>query len=318
MFTRLSFLICAFAPLVGLLGAGSLQAEEKTSWGIYQIRWENDHFAQSLEEQIKELGAVPKHVLFFRDMKPNEGFPTKTAEICKEHGTIPVISQELWLYSEKKEDQDKSDWLGKINSGETDDYWRKWAEDAKAFEDEVIIRFGFEMNGDWFAWGQQPEPFKKAWQRVYKIVREDEGAQNVQFMFAPNVEFDETDLVQMAPYYPGDEFVELLGLDGYNFGDSGKEGEKWQTYNEVFEKSIAKMSLVEKPLILSEIGCTDGPGKAEWMRDFLERVRADSRVQGFIYYNNHDPKKEVQNWELDSDPETLKTFKTAITKGVLK
>ena len=311
-------LFFAFSTLVGLSGATSLQAKEETSWGLYQILWGNDDFEESLDEQIKELGAAPNYVLFFRDMNPKEGFPSTTVEICKQRGAIPVISHELWLHSENEREQDKTDWLEKINSGQTDDYWRKWANDAKDFEDEVIIRFGFEMNGDWFSWGQRPEPFKKAWQRVHKIVREDEGAQNVQFMFAPNIEFDETELVKMAPYYPGDEFVELLGLDGYNFGNSGEEGEKWQTYSEVFEKSIAKMSQIKKPLILSEIGCTDGPGKAAWMKDFLEKVKVDSRVQGFIYYNNHDPKKEVQNWELDSDPETLKIFKTAITKGVLK
>ena len=217
-----------------------------------------------------------------------------------------MISHELWLHSEREEDE--TDWLKKIISGETDDYWRKWANDAKDFEDEVIMRFGFEMNGDWFPWGQRPEPFKEAWKRVHKIVREDEGATNVQFMFAPNIEFDEKELVKIDPYYPGDEFVELLALDGYNFGNSGKEGEKWQTYSEVFEKSIAKMSQIKKPLILSEIGCTDGPGKAAWMRDFLEKVKADPRVEGFIYYNNHDPKKEEQNWGTRQRPGDSKNF----------
>ena len=291
----------------------SLEAEEKTSWGIYQIHWGNDHFEDSLKKQIEQLGATPRHVLFFRDMHSDRGFPTTTVEVCKQHGITPVISKELWLWREKKRDPKESDWLGRINSGKTDDYWREWAKDAKAFEDAVILRFGFEMNGDWFAWGQQPEAFKEAWKRVHSLVRDEGGALNVQFMFAPNVEFDEKNkLVAIEPYYPGDEFVELLGLDGYNFGDSGKKGEKWQTYDEVFEKSIAKMSQAKKPLILSEIGCADGPRKAGWMKDFLKKVSSDSRVQGFIYYNNFDPKKEEQNWELDSDPETLKIFKAAI------
>ena len=312
MLIRAFSLICALAALVAVSQATAQDSEKETSWGIYQIHWGAERFEAGLEKQIEQLGAVPKYVLFFRDMHSNRGFPTAAAEVCKRYGTTPVISKELWLWGERN--AKRSDWLKRINSGQTDDYWRKWAEDAKAFEADVILRFGFEMNGDWFGWGQQPEAFIAAWKRVYSIIRDDAGARNVLFMFSPNVEWDEKNkLSKIELYYPGDEFVELLGLDGYNFGDSHSESHSWQTYDEVFEKSIAKMSQAEKPLILAEIGCADGPRKARWMKDFLEKVKSDPRVEGFIYFNHFDPKKGEPNWLLNSDPETLEIFKEAMT-----
>jgi len=256
--------------------------------------------------QIKKLGAEPNYVLFFRDMHPGRGFPTKTVEVCKKHGATPVISQEIWRWSERR--AKNSNWLGKINAGETDDFWRKWANDAKAFDSEVILRFGFEMNGDWFAWGQQPKEFIQAWKRVHRLMRE-EGATKVKFMFSPNVEWDVNNHKSAIElYYPGNEFVDLLALDGYNFGNKHSKWHRWSSYEAVFEKSIQKMSKVNKPLILAEIGCADGPGKSQWVKDFLKAFRKDDRVDGFIYFNHFDPNKGEPNWLLDSDPETLQVF----------
>ena len=312
----LSSLLLLFTFVVGS-GASSAEAKEETPWGVYQIHWGTGGFEDGLKKQIDELGAVPNYVLFFRDMHPKRGFPTPAAEVCKRLGTTPVVSKELWLWGERN--AKRNDWLARINSGQTDDYWREWAKNAKAFEADVILRFGFEMNGDWFGWGQQPKAFKSAWKRVHKIIREDAGARNVQFMFAPNVEWDQRNkLAAIELYYPGDEFVELLGLDGYNFGDSHSKDHRWQSYQTIFEKSIAKMSQANKPLFLSEIGCAEGPRKAQWIKEFLKSVTSDSRVKGFIYYNHFDPNKGEPNWLLKSDPNTLKIFKDAIRNGQLK
>ena len=282
-------------------------AQVKKSWGVYQIHWGVKRFEAGLISQIKQLGAEPDYVLFFRDLHPGRGFPTQTVKVCKKYGATPVISQELWKWSERK--AKNNTWLKRINAGETDSFWRKWGEDAKAFDSAVVFRFGFEMNGDWFGWGQQPEEFIKAWQRVHRIIREEVGARKVQFMFSPNVEWDSNkEKCAIELYYPGDEFVDLLALDGYNFGDKHSKSHSWESYKTVFEKSIQKMSKSKKPLFLAEIGCADGPLKATWMKDFLHSIQRDDRVNGFIYFNHFDPNKGEPNWLLDSDPKTLKVF----------
>ncbi|MGZ0655046.1 glycoside hydrolase family 26 protein [Coraliomargarita sp. W4R72] len=250
----------------------------------------------------------PQYVLFFQDLSFRRGFPLASVTVSHELGATPVISQELWEWRHRHSEDDS--WLLRINRGDYDEHWRDWARDAKQFGHRVILRFGFEMNGDWFDWGQQPEAFIAAWRRIHQIVRVEAGADNVEFMFSPNVEWDvNKPLTQIELYYPGDRYVQLLGLDGYNFGDSHSEWHRWQTYESVFESSIQKMSQWPQPLYLAEIGTADDPRKSIWLQDFLNSVQNDSRVSGFIYFNHFDSRKGEPNWLLNSDLETLEVFR---------
>lgn len=284
------------------------------AWGLYQIHWGAESFEAGLKEQIELLGARPNYVMFFRDLSPHRGFPTQILEICHRYEAIPVINQELWMW--RKRQADDHNWLEQINQGIYDAYWTTWAEAASAYQHTVVLRLGFEMNGDWFSWGQQPEAFIAAWQRIHQIIRSKVGADNVQFMFSPNVEWDANKpLSAIELYYPGDAYVDLLGLDGYNFGDHHSAWHTWQSYSEIFEASIAKMSQWPQPLFIAEIGCADGPRKAEWMVDFLQDFTQDERLSGFIYYNFNDGKRNEPDWRLNSDPNTLKVFQNYLSKS---
>ena len=99
------------------------------------------------------------------------------------HWVVPVISLELWDWSNKHR---ANSGLDEILVGQHDTFFRQWAMDAARYRERVILRFGFEMNGDWFSWGGQPKLFRQAWLRARKIFAE-EGAGNVEWMFAPNV-----------------------------------------------------------------------------------------------------------------------------------
>ena len=92
-FHLLLLLLIAWAP--SSLSAETTKPSSITSWGVYQIHWGVERFESGLVSQIKKLGEAPNYVLFFRDMHPGRGFPTKTVAICKKYGATPVISQEI-------------------------------------------------------------------------------------------------------------------------------------------------------------------------------------------------------------------------------
>jgi len=286
-------------------GVSDHEEVRQVRWGIYEMLTRRYSWEDRLDAAAHDFGGDPQYVLFFRDLNRNRTFPVRQVESAHARGMTPVISLEI---SEWGRGGDRG-YLEEVAKGEFDDFFRQWAMDAKANGLRVILRFGFEMNGDWFPWGEQPKTFVIAWRRTHNIFKEV-GCENVEWMFSPNVLWDKrTEKKDFYNYYPGAAYVDLVGLDGYNFGDHHSKWHKWQSYEEVFERTIRAAMKFNKPLYISEIGCADDPRKAAWIEDFLEKVSNDDRIEGFIYFNHFNPRKGEPNWRFDSDPDTLRIFR---------
>ena len=74
----------------------------------------------------------------------------------------------------------------------------------------VLWRPFHEMNGDWFWWdGKDPETFKKLWRQDVRLFHENErSGQSALGLCAEPWH-------QHRRYYPGDRYVDLVGLDAY-------------------------------------------------------------------------------------------------------
>lgn len=80
----------------------------------------------------------------------------------------------------------------------------------------VLWRPFHEMNGDWFWWGRKdPEEFKAAWRHMFDYFTKTKGLHNLLWVYAPDDSRDRS-----TAYYPGDAYVDIAGLDNYNFGAS--------------------------------------------------------------------------------------------------
>lgn len=279
-------------------------AAPSKAFGIYQ--WNKDSTYESgLQHEISTLGTFPSYAMYFvdRDM----GFPKDIVRFNNARGIKTVLSQELMAYSSR----DDYHVLDSILAGRWDGYFRRFAKDARASKDMLYYRFGYEMNGDWMPWGEQPEKFTKAWKRAWKIFRE-EKAYNVRWVFSPNVIWDDrTVKADIVPYYPGDRYVDVVGLDGYNFGDGHSRNHRWRSFDEVFQASLAGMKkhFPKKPLWITEIGCAEGPGKAEWIQDFFTHFNADPDIRVFVWFNEDKQYAGEPNWRFDSDKDSLEKFR---------
>ena len=108
----------------------------------------------------------------------------------------------------------------------------------------VVVRFAHEMNGSWYAWGQQPTAYVAAFRRVASAVHR--LAPGSATMWAPNygggypfaggrhtagrgtpdaalLDTDHNGVVEArddpyAPYWPGDDAVDWVGLSLYHWG----------------------------------------------------------------------------------------------------
>jgi len=291
----------------------SSDSDKTPSWGFYQILWHKNQFLGQLDQERALLGGQPEYILFFRDLNRQRGFPTKIVEALAERNLQAVISLELNPWGNAKQE-----YLQAIIEGRYDDFFQRWGRDAAASGEEVVLRFGFEMNGNWFSWGQKPEWFRQAWRRAHaQMAIGLDGADNVKWMFCPNVLYGgQTPETGFAPYYPGDDVVDLLGLDGYNFGDHHSQWHVWQSYEEVFGKSIDALAAYGKPLWIAEIGSVDDPRKAAWMEDALSRIRADERVETVLFFHFDKRREGEANWRLDSDEASLEVFHAWLEEGI--
>jgi hypothetical protein len=115
----------------------------------------------------------------------------------------------------------------------------------------VIVRFAHEMNGSWYEWGQQPTAYIAAFRMVAKALRD--GAPGTATMWAPNnaggypfaggasaaapgtddfalLDTDGDGVLTIAddayaPYYPGDDVVDWVGMSLYHWGSAYPWGE---------------------------------------------------------------------------------------------
>ncbi len=280
-------------------------------WGIYQIYWGAERFEHFLDLTIEKLASPPDYVMFYRDL--GRPFPAKAVEIIRKRGAIPSISLELWQWGRKS-----TKFLPNINAGELDEYFESWARDAKAEGGPVMLRFGFEFNGDWFSWSGDPEAYISAWRRVHAIFKRV-GADNVKWVWAPNItSVPDLPANDMHLYYPGEAYVDWVGIDGYNWGDEHDEWHTWQSCQQIFEKALVEFDrrYPMHPVMLAEFGTTDDAAgrKAKWITDAYEWLSTKTRVSAVIWFNLDKRREGEHDWRINSTPECLDAFNNSFAK----
>ena len=83
----------------------------------------------------------------------------------------------------------------------------------------VLYRPFHEMNGNWFWWGgKDKNDFVSLWVHMFNYFAYTKGLDNILWVYGPNR--GSTTLT----YYPGDQYVDIVGLDAYTDYISGSDG----------------------------------------------------------------------------------------------
>jgi mannan endo-1,4-beta-mannosidase len=89
--------------------------------------------------------------------------------------------------------------------------------DTNGREIPIIFRPFHEHTGGWFWWGKahcQASDFQALWRLTVQTLRDTHGVHSLLYAYSPN---QSTDTVQDYFHaYPGDYYVDLLGLDAYH------------------------------------------------------------------------------------------------------
>jgi hypothetical protein len=266
------------------------------------------HFGAPIEGRVLDryaamVGRAPEIVMTYSNPREPLLRPIEVSNL-ESHEEVPLITWQLF----------KSGWTGPgmplkaIAKGAYDREFAAAADEAKELPFEVMIRPGHEMNGNWYPWSGQPKAYVAAWRHIVSVFRR-EGADNVKWVWAPNVNYGN---FPFDEYFPGDAWVDYVALDGYNWGTAGTGGTHWESLAEVFGSSYREITeLSSKPVILSEMGSGEAGGnKAAWIREgFLKAIPDEfPRVAAVVWF---DYDKE-EDWRVNSSPEALAAFREVV------
>ena len=106
--------------------------------------------------------------------------------------------------------------LGQGAAGAYNSYFLQLAQDMVAGgQGSSVIRPGWEFNGGWFSWAAngQAAAFVGFWQQIVNTMRSVPGQD---FTFEWNPTAGDEGVGNLANYYPGNAYVDYIGLDLYD------------------------------------------------------------------------------------------------------
>jgi plastocyanin len=157
----------------------------------------------------------------------------------------------------------------------------------KAFAAPVFFAFHHEPttgnNND--PCGTAPE-YISAWQHVHDRFNADQVT-NVTWAWTMTAwSFSQGNA---SNYYPGDTYVDIIGVDGYNwFGCTFHQG-PWREPQPIFQEFHDFGVLHAKPMFITEYGTGEDPAtpgrKGQWFTNFADLLKKWTDIKGVSYFN---------------------------------
>jgi hypothetical protein len=236
------------------------------------------------------------------------------------NGYIPMITLEDYFVNLKPGTRQPN--LYSITEGYFDQFFADWARQIKQVNGIVLLRTLHEFNGDWYPWciannDKNPELLIKAWRHIHDIFKE-EKVTNVKFIWCPNsMSIPQESWNYIMEAYPGDEYVDYVGLDIYN---GAGQATVWRSFRKegIENYFILTQLLPEKPFFVCEVASREretgealpAQNKAEWIDQMSEALMTDmSKVRLLAWFN------EKSTFKITSSQEAQKGFQNHIMKN---
>jgi Glycosyl hydrolase family 26 len=238
-------------------------------------------------------------------------FPDTPMQAIRQYGAIPLLA---WGSEGSGGPTQSKFQLADLINGRYDSYISTFASKARDWGHPFFLRFNWEMNGNWFPWGERangnkPGEYVAAWHHVHYIFS-SVGATNASWIWCPNVNANNSSTIQknLRSLYPGNDYVDWTCLDGFNWGERrGSIG--WRSFSRIYRKTYREVARIapSKPMILGEIASSDyGGSKAAWIRNMLRVIPTRyPRIHGLVWLDAND---RNSHWPIETSPSATGAF----------
>ncbi len=153
-----------------------------------------------------------------------------------------------------------------LPGGKNHEKFLTWLDSFAAFADSlrddngepipVVFRPYHENHGSWFWWGKNlcsPEEYKALWHMTFDYLTKNRNVHNLVYCYSPN---DFTTADEYLARYPGDDYVDVLGFDIYQYGDNLDEAKQNYKHNLDVQARVCSAVAKEhgKPWTIAETG----------------------------------------------------------------
>ena len=202
----------------------------------------------------------------------------------KRLGAVSLVkfSTQDYVYNETHKMANLKD----ISRGMWDEYFKQAAVAVKNFGGPIFISIDHEMNGNWYPYSQAypgaqttAADYVAAWKHIVDVFNNN-GATNVAWVWSPNV--PDVGGVGYEKYYPGDNYVDWIGVSLYSGNDS-------TAMDDIYQKYAAK-----KPFFITEWATAPEknqyhpgfPGEVAWVKEFFATLNTRyPRVKAISWFN---------------------------------
>lgn len=204
-----------------------------------------------------------------------------------------------------------------VLGGNYDYFIEEYAKLISKYPDVTFLFRPFnEMNGDWcnyssFHTSRDPEIYVEVYRYLHNKF-EEIGCNNTLWVWNPNeISFPNYKWNNQSLYYPGDEYVDIYGITGYNTG-TYYEGESWRSFDEIYAPIYEYVTrLNEKPVMITEFSCSAvGGDKIAWIEDMFQSIPKYDKIKLGIWWHatDYDGENLSRPYFMDTPEGTLDVF----------
>lgn len=283
--------------------------ESALTWGVYEPTANNNlSYLNSLE---KGFGYKFPCILWYQSL--GSQFPRNLADNAYNQGKFLELTMATWDLQQPNNTTITYDVL----NGKYDAYLIDYARKIKAFGHPLLFRLNNEMNGDWCYWSAyysatDTELFRAMWRHIYDIFQE-QGVNNAIWVWNPNeLSFPGFKWNSYVNYFPGSDYVDVIGLTGYNTGNY-YPGERWRDFRSIYAPLYNEYSQVfDYPFMITEFACSSiGGDKTAWVKDMFLQIKAYKKIKLAIWFNGVDRDAQgnpARIYRLDQDNQIIEQF----------
>jgi len=282
-----------------------------------------------------KIGVSPNLVGYFQGW--DQTFRGDAVQRAWQQGRMPMMTWESRPISADNSSNSAPDYsLPKIIGGDFDAYLHQYAKAVVATGLPLAIRLDHEMNAIWYPWsetdgagapinGNSPGDYVKMWRHVHDIFQQEGANDLVVWVWAPNIVNNLPASHKAAGYleslYPGDQYVDWVGLSGY-LRPPYKSDNNF-SFDYTFKASLDTLrGITKKPIILAEVGASETDGhKPAWISSLFDGLAKpeNSDIIGFSWFNLAvtsyvEGVRATNDWRIDSRSDSLSAFIAGLTR----